>query len=64
MHMPFHAEMAVKDEIARELLDDDATAAIDAAHADVVDIESRAGAPDFCNDERETDIDILTGDAE
>lgn len=72
MHVPFHSEMQAKDAIARELLDlddeGDATEAIDEAYehpVDVsVDIESRAGNPDFLNDERETDIDILTGGAE
>ncbi|WP_336325600.1 hypothetical protein [Halovenus sp. HT40] len=72
MYVPFHSDMQAKDAIARELLDlddeDEATEAIDEAYehaVDVsVDISSRAGDPDFLNDDRETDIDILTGDAE
>lgn len=57
--------MQAKDAIATELLNDDATEAIDDAYTETVTaVESRAGTPNFCNDERDTDIDILTGDAE
>ncbi|MXR51780.1 hypothetical protein GRX03_09205 [Halovenus sp. WSH3] len=63
--------METKDAIARELLDlDDSDAAetIDDAYASAVgaavDIQSRGGDPEFLNDEREGDVEILTGDAE
>jgi hypothetical protein len=72
MHVPFHSEMQAKDAIASELLDldeeDEAAAAIDNAYATAVDtsvdVDLRASNPEFLNDERDTDIDILTGDAE
>ncbi|WP_436902136.1 hypothetical protein [Halovenus halobia] len=68
MYVPFHSQTQAKDAIAAELLDKDATEAIDEAYADALEatagIESRAGTPAFLNDERETDIDIVTGDAE
>lgn len=65
MYVPFHSQMQAKDAIAAELLADDATEAIDDAYAETVTgVESRAGTPEFCNDERDTDVDILTGDAE
>lgn len=66
MYVLFHSQMQAKDAIAAELLTDDATEAIDTAHVDAVDAgrKSHAGDPDFCNDDRDTDVDILTGDAE
>ncbi|MFT4947343.1 MAG: hypothetical protein ACI8TL_001585 [Natronomonas sp.] len=50
MHVPFHAEMQVTDAIARELL--------------ALDVEPRARGPEFLNDGREIDAEILTGGAE
>lgn len=66
MYVPFHSQMQAKDAIAAELLADDATETIDTAYDEMVDagIESRAGAPEFLNDERDTEVDILTGNAE
>lgn len=72
MHVSFNSEMQAKDVIARELLDLDdegeAAETIDGTYAtaaDVsVDLESRAGDPEFLNEARDTEIDILTGDAE
>jgi len=69
MHIPFGSEMQAKDAIAHELLDldDEAATAIDAAYAETfgpeADIGSRAGDPDFLNNECGMDIEILTGDA-
>lgn len=71
MHMPFNSQMEAKDRIAHELLDldeDDAAATIDEAHehalGPAVDLASRVSDPAFLNEDRETEIDILTGDAE
>lgn len=72
MHVPFHSGMQAKDAIARELLDFDdeseAATAIDDAYVTAVDvsgdIDARGGDPDFLNDEREAEVDILTGNAE
>ncbi len=66
MYVPFHSQMQAKDAIAAELLADDATETIDTAYDEMVDagIEARAGAPEFLNNERDTEVDILTGDAE
>ncbi len=68
MYVPFHSQTRAKDAIAAELLDKDATKAIDEAYADALEtaagLESRAGDPEFLNDERDTDVDIMTGDAE
>jgi len=59
MHVPFHDNMHMNDTIAAELLD------LDDPPVDVgVGVDSRAGLPSFCNDECDTEFEILTGEAE
>lgn len=68
MYVTFHSQMRAKDAIAAELLEEDATEAIDEAYTDALEtaagLQSRAENPEFLNDVRNTDVDILTGDAE
>jgi hypothetical protein len=54
-HDVYHSSERLKDEIARELLDDE-----DLAEAVATAEPADGGVPSFLNEERETDVDILT----
>lgn len=60
MHGPMHSQMRLKDEIARELLDEREG---DAGSEDRPVTSHRDADPDFLNDDCETAVDILTGGA-
>jgi hypothetical protein len=73
MYAPLHSQMRLKDEIARELLadgTDDAETATEESRAserpvDVsIGLDSRDPEPSFLTDERDTEVDILTGGAD
>jgi hypothetical protein len=63
MHAPRHSQLRLKDEIARELLADAETQHQQRPVDVAVGREHRDTEPSFCNDERETGVDILTGGA-
>jgi len=60
MHGPMHSQMRLKDEIARELLDEREHGA---GIEDPPVTGHRGADPDFLNDDCETAVDILTGAA-
>jgi len=78
MHVFLHSQRRCKDEIARELLaetngkaSDTPQGASDArrarsadAHGVTLGPESQDSEPSFCNANCETDVEMLTGDAE
>jgi hypothetical protein len=73
MHSPLHANRRLKDEIARELFEDiehsnETSAGENRADGDqsvdvAVGLEGTDPDSGFLNDERQVDIDILTGGA-